>query len=365
MVEDVHRIAILNAAALGDFVQILPAAEAVREAYPRALITLLGRAWHAELVESRPGPFDEVIAVPDSVIGDQPVPFDPAERERLVGALRGRFDIALQMHGGGRHSNPLISDLGARVAAGARTPDAVPLDRWIPYDLYQPNMLRAMEIAGLIGADRGPLEPAVAVTRSDIEASSQVVPGNGRPLVVVHPGASDSRRRWPADDFAEVADALTEAGARVVLTGTAGEQAIVDAVKTAARHDLDDACQQLSIPALVGLLARAALVVSNDTGPRHLAAAVRTATVAIYWVGNVMTAGPMTRGRHQVLMSWRLDCPVCGRNCIGGGCGHADSFVADVPMRSVRRRALDLLQAEIARGWVPREDATMRDRVPA
>jgi ADP-heptose:LPS heptosyltransferase len=269
------------------------------------------------------------------------------------------------MHGGGRHSNSLIRGLSARVAAGARTPDAVPLDRWIPYDLYQPNVLRAMEIASLVGADRAPLEPSLEVTESDFEASRQVVPVDGRPLVIVHPGASDSRRRWPAQNFAAVADALVEAGARVVLTGTAGEQPVVDAVKTAARYVLDDACEQLSMPALAGLLARAALVVSNDTGPRHLAAAVGTATVAIYWVGNVLTAGPLARRRHHVVMSWRLDCPVCGRNCIRGGCGHRESFVADVPMRTVRRRALDLLDSEVARGSATRDAATMRDRVPA
>ena len=149
------------------------------------------------------------------------------------------------------------------------------------------------------------------------------------------------------------------------MTGTAGEQPVVDAVKTAARYDFDDACEQLSMPALVGLLARATLVVSNDTGPRHLAAAVGTATVAIYWVGNVLTAGPLTRGRHHVVMSWRLECPVCGRNCIRGGCGHRDSFVADVPMRTVRRRALHLLDSEIARGSAARDVAPTRDRVPA
>jgi ADP-heptose:LPS heptosyltransferase len=348
-VPDVERIAILNAGALGDFIQILPAAQAVRSAYPMAVITLLGQAAHADLLAGRPGPIDEVTVVPVTAIGDQAAGYDAAERERFAGALRGRFDICLQMHGGGRNSNPLVRALAPRVSAGARTPDAVALDRWITYDIYQSNGLRAIEIAGLVGADTAPLEPSITVTQADLEASLAAVPEGADPLVVIHPGVSDSRRRWPAQSFAAVADALAEAGARVVVTGTTGEQHIVDAVTSAARHRFEDACGRLSISALVGLLARAAVVVANDTGPRHLAAAVGAASVGIYWVGNVLTAGPMTRARHSVLMSWRLSCPTCGRNSIGAGCDHDASFVADVPVGSVRRRALELFESEAVR----------------
>jgi hypothetical protein len=69
-------------------------------------------------------------------------------------------------------------------------------------------------------------------------------------------------------------------------------------------------------------------------------------TVGIYWCGNVFTAGPVTRGRHRPLLSWRLECPVCGVNCITGACGHHESFVADVAEDDVCREALDLLSEE-------------------
>jgi hypothetical protein len=93
-------------------------------------------------------------------------------------------------------------------------------------------------------------------------------------------------------------------------------------------------------------------VVSNDTGPRHLAAAVGAATVGIYWCGNLINAGPLTRRRHRPHLSWTVHCPVCGRNCTepelpavhrGRGCPHDESFVASVAPTAVLADALDLL----------------------
>jgi len=100
---------------------------------------------------------------------------------------------------------------------------------------------------------------------------------------------------------------------------------------------------RLDLHALTGLLSRADVVVSNDTGPLHLAGALGRPTVGVYWCGNVINAGAPFRGRHRVLMSWRLDCPVCGVDCMAGTCPHRESFVADVPIGEVEAAALDLL----------------------
>jgi ADP-heptose:LPS heptosyltransferase len=102
-------------------------------------------------------------------------------------------------------------------------------------------------------------------------------------------------------------------------------------------------CGQLDMNALTGLLARCELVVSNDTGPLHLATAAGTRTVGIYWCGNLINAGWPTRSRHRPLASWQLDCPVCGVNCIDGHCGHTQSFVAGVAVQEVIASADALL----------------------
>jgi ADP-heptose:LPS heptosyltransferase len=344
LVPDVERIAVLKATALGDFIQCLPALDALRSTYPSAAISLLARPWHRALLAGRPGPIDDVIVVPEGAIGDEAGGDRPDERDRFLDGLAGiRFDLAVQLHGGGRHSNPFVRRLGARVTAGPQAPGAAPLDRMIPYEVYQSDLIRSLEAVALVGASGGTLEPRLAVLDSDLAESRAALGDVGAPIAIIHPGATDTRRRWPAERFAAVADALVGAGAVVCVTGVDVERDVVAAVVRSARSELVDLSGRLSLTGLVGLLARASVVVSNDTGPRHLAAAVGTPTVSVYWVGNVITAGPLTRSRNRVAISWRVNCPACGRDCMRDPCEHGQSFVADVPIEDVLEPALELL----------------------
>jgi ADP-heptose:LPS heptosyltransferase len=346
LVPGVRRIAVLRANGLGDLLMTLPAFEALRAAYPHAEIVLLGRRWHRRLLEDRPGPIDRVIELPPirgvSAPEDGGAPASPPDG--LLEALRSeRFDLAVQLHGGGRHSNPFVRELGAGVTAGGRAADAGPLDRWVRYDLMQPELLRAIEVVALAGARPVTLEPCLDVTDADMAASLAAVPVAPGPLVAVHPGASDARRRWPAERFAAVADALAVAGATVVLTGDAAEAELVERVGAAMRRPALPLAGRLDLGGLAGLLSRCALVVGNDTGPLHLARAVGAATVAVYWIGNLANAGPATRRRHRAPVSWTLACPVCGASTTDGRCPHDESFVSSVGVDEVLGPALELL----------------------
>jgi ADP-heptose:LPS heptosyltransferase len=253
------------------------------------------------------------------------------------------FDIAIQMHGGGRYSNPFVLHLGAKMTVGLKTPNAVPLDRWVPYIYYQPEILRYLEVVSLLGAKTAELKPRIAVTAEDLDEAKNVVTVSGKPLVVLHPGATDSRRWWGVEKFAAVGDALADAGADVVVTGTKSERSLVEAVITKMNAQAQNLCDRLSLGGLAGLLKLSSVIVSNDSGPLHLAAAVGCATVGIFWCGNLITAGPLSRDRHRPAISWRLHCPVCGVDCTRASCNHRDSFVADVPVQEVVDSALELL----------------------
>jgi len=341
----VRKIAVLRANGIGDFLFALPALTALRAAYPQAEIVLLAKPWHATFLADRPGPIDRVIIVPPCPgVNDMPGRVaQPAELERFFAAMqRERFDLALQMHGGGRNSNPFTLRLGARITAGLRAPNAPPLDRWVPYSFYQPEIMRYLEVASLVGARPTLLEPQIAVNADDQAEARQVVPETDVPLVALHPGASDPRRWWPPAKFAVVGDALAAAGAQVVVIGAAPEKHLVQTIIATMEAEAQNLCGQLSLSGLTGLLARCRLVVANDSGPLHLAAAVGAATVGIYWCGNLITAGPLTRSRHRPLISWRLNCSVCGLDCTQGTCDHQESFVADIPVDAVVTAALDL-----------------------
>jgi ADP-heptose:LPS heptosyltransferase len=347
IVPGVRKIAVVRANAIGDFIFSLPALEALRAAYPEAEIVLLAKAWHAAFLDERPGPVDRVVVVPPyGGVSENPgYPENAAEVEAFFAAMqRERFDIAIQMHGGGRYSNPFTLRLGARMTIGTKTRDAAAPDRWMPYIYFQPEILRYLELVSLIGASPVILEPRLTVTTCDLDEAIEVVPENSKPLVALHPGASDSRRRWAPEKFAVVGDVLASAGAHVVVIGTRDEQEVDDAVVSNMKAGAQNLCARLSLGGLAGLLSRCRLVVSNDSGPLHLACAVGTATMGLYWCFNLITAGPITRTRHRSAQSWLLECPVCGLNCVYHRCPHHASFIDEIPTDEVITECLNLFR---------------------
>jgi ADP-heptose:LPS heptosyltransferase len=353
----IGKIAVLRANALGDYLFCLPALDALRATYPAAEIVLLGAPWHHRFLTGRPSPVDRVLVVPPAPgIRDRlPDETDPPERDAFLAAAHAeRFDLALQMHGGGRNTNPLIAALGARVTAGLRATDAPPLDRWIRYVYYQPEVFRYLEVVALVGATSVGYEPRLTPTESDVdEATSVVGPPQGA-RVALHPGATDARRRWPPDRFAAVGDAAAADGAEIIVTGTPSEASIVEDVSRAMRAPARAFVGTLSIGGLAAAYADCTVVVSNDTGPLHLAAAVGTPAVGLFWVGNLINGANVTRERYRAIPSWTVHCPECGADCTrdlypartgGTGCRHRPSFIADIPVEEVVAETLELLQA--------------------
>jgi ADP-heptose:LPS heptosyltransferase len=341
---------VLRANALGDFIFALPALEALRAAYPDAEITLLGRRLHEELLAGRASPVDRVVVLPP--IRGVSVP-DTEETDRHAAAdcqrkLREeRFDIAVQLHGGGVNSNPFVRGIGAGLTVGLKAPEAEPPDRWIPYVYYQHEVLRYLEVMSLLNAAPRDLEPRLAVIDSDLREAAPVLDQLGADFAVLHPGATDARRRWPAERFAAVGDRLAECGARIVVTGTSAERDVVEDVLAQMRHEAVEACDRVSLSGLVGLLSRASLLVSNDTGPLHLAVAVGARTVGIFWCGNMVNGAPLTRTRHRAFPAWVSSCPVCGRHAAEPRCEHDPSFVDEVSVEEVARGALELWAARV------------------
>jgi ADP-heptose:LPS heptosyltransferase len=351
IIPDVSKIAVLRANAIGDFIFTLPALEALRTAYPDAEIVLLGQDWHADFLKNRPGPVDrvEVIPVYHGVGAEHDALEDPSEIQAFFERMQAEsFDIAIQVYGGGRFSNPFIKSLGARITVGLKAEDAEPLDLWVPYLHYQHEVMRYLEVVALIGAVRlkegqSLPEPRLQVTSADLEEASRFLPDNHSPFVVFHVGAGDPRRRWPVDKFAEVGDALAGEGFEVFVSGIEGERRAVEGVVAAMRYQAHNICNVMSLNGLAGLLSRAQLLVSNDSGPLHLAAAIGTATVGIFWCGNLIMAAPLTRTRHRQLVSWQLNCPACGLDHTRQECEHRESFVAGISSEEVIQSARDLI----------------------
>jgi ADP-heptose:LPS heptosyltransferase len=227
---NIHKIAVLRANALGDFLFTLPALEALRNAYPQAEIVLLAKEWHRAFLAKRPSPVDRVIVLPpyagvSAEVGSEE---NELELEQFFHQMeREHFDLAVQLQGGGGHSNPFVRKLHAKLAVGPKAPDAIALDRWVPYTYFQSEIMRYLEVVSLVGATPTTVEPRIVVTEEDSAEARRVVAEDARPLIVLHPGASDVRRRWSPRKFARLGDALGAQGARVVATGVKEEAATV------------------------------------------------------------------------------------------------------------------------------------------
>lgn len=349
----VSRIAVLRGGGLGDLLFAIPAMAALKAAYPAAHLTLLGTPIHEAVLGAVEGPVDEVVILPFAE-GVRPGEEDAGELDHFFAGMRGRaFDLAVQLHGGGRFSNPFLLRLGARHTVGTRTADAAMLERSVPYLYYQHEPLRALEVAGFAGAFPVDLEARLAPAGQEFPPAR---PGDrAHPLVVIHPGATDLRRRWPASKFAELAAACAADGSQVVLIGDRSEQGlaaeIADSAASAAVRSLAGA---LDMAGLVALLVDADVVVANDSGPRHLAQALGVPTVGIFWVGNVINAGALGRSLHRVHASWVTACPTCGVDVTQVGwtaarCVHDDSLVAGVGVAEVYGDVRSLTAGKLAK----------------
>jgi ADP-heptose:LPS heptosyltransferase len=355
---------VLRANGLGDYVTCEPALAALRAAYPHAEITLLGAAHHRPLVEGRPGPCDrfaEVPRMPGVRAGSGP-DATPDEVQSFVDVQRDEhYDLAVQMHGGGRYSNPLVRRLGARVSVGATTPDAEPLDRVVPYAFNQHEILRWLDVAAACGAPTVRRRPLLAVTPAELAEADAVlaraIPNDGRRLVAVHPGATDPRRRWPVDRHMAVAASLPEA--RVVLLGGPDEAPLTAAAGEAAADlglPVADLTGTTGLGGLLGLLARADLFLGNDSGPRHLAEALGTPTVAVFTNANLADVAPLSRVWHRVAVSWESRCSICA-SPVQHSCGHDATALGDVGVEELSGLANELFAQRAPQGVFRRPSA--------
>jgi len=349
VVDDVRSIGVLTASGIGDFLVTVPALHALRDAYPGARITVLGDGWHPGFLQGRPGPWDAAVAVPREH-GVCRLTGDPGTGiHAFVAEHRERHDLVVQMHGGGGDSNAVVRALRPRCSVGSRTPGAEPLDRWVPYVEGRPEVLRWLEVVELAGAapvvGTGSLVPTVPVTEGDVAAARAVWDEAG-PAVMFHVGARDGRRCWPPARFADVARHLRDSlGATVLLVGSERDADASAEVVARTGGGVVDLTGRVSLGATLALARRSLLFVGNDSGPRHVAIAAATPTVGIFWVGNAMTFGPLAGGAHRAVVSFTVNCPVCGVEQVNHRCGHDPSFVESVRTDDVLRQCEEALAA--------------------
>jgi ADP-heptose:LPS heptosyltransferase len=345
LLPDVHKIMVVLDLELKDMLLALPALDTLRLTYPQAEICMVGLPWHTQFWHGRPGPVDRVIQLPYAPSAEELTPEEEQAAEQFWADLvDDEFDLVLQLGSRPIEHAPSLRRLGARVTAGFRSFNSPMLDRWVPYAYYQPDVLRYLEAVSLVGAQPLSLEARLIITEADCAEIGWLDLDHRRPLAVLVPNAADSRRCWPVDKFAAVADGLARQGVRVALAGMAEDAIVVCQVAAACSSPVENLCGQLSLRGLTALFSQAAVVVSNESGLLHLAEAAGAPTVGIFWCADMIASGPLTRSRHRPAVSWQVECPVCGMNSTRSACGHTDSFVDEVQVAEVLTSSIELLR---------------------
>lgn len=354
---DPKKIAILRANALGDFIVTLPALSAIRSSYPGAEIVLLGKSWHAKFLVSGRTPVDRVIEVPvkKGVRNEAGKTEDESEIQEFLDEMKAEnFDIVLNFQGNGISANPFIKKFEAKLTAGLTCAKAEKLDLNLDHYYYQSETIRYIEVAKLIGATTDQLEPALKVLEQDLDEVKEFIAGlRGKRFIVLHPVAMDVRRMWPIENYVGLADHLKNAGFEVIFTGAAEDRQAVEKVIGSMSNSAINACGNFSLGGLAAVLSEATLMVSADTGPLHLARAVNTPTIGFYWAPNLINWGPVTRNIHHPLVSWKMECSLCGTvpndpypfEPHTDNCNHEVSFVKDITIDQAIQAVENLLEA--------------------
>jgi ADP-heptose:LPS heptosyltransferase len=156
------------------------------------------------------------------------------------------------------------------------------------------------------------------------------------------------------EQFVELGRRALDRGLGLVLVGGADDRQASRQAATqlcghlGPRRQVHDLSGRLSLAGTIGVLAGAAAFVGNDSGPRHLAAAVGTPTVGIFWLSNVLAFGPLVGDSDRALVSQQVHCPVCGEEQVATRCTHDVSFVSPVTVDEVDGALGEVLAAAVA-----------------
>lgn len=304
---DPEQIVVLRALQLGDLLNAVPAFRALRVAFPSTRISLVGLPWSKEFVSRFHSYLDDHIDFP----GFPGFPEQPARISELPSFLermqKMEIDLAIQMQGSGELSNTLISLWGAKQTAGFFLPGYYCPDKnsFLEYPQNEPEAWRHLRLMEFLGIPLQGDELEFPLFEQDWEALEQIKGKydlQGR-YVCIHPGARAAFRRWPAENFASVADGLAAKGFQIVLTGTGEEAALTGAVAQKMATPAIDLAGETDLGLLAALVSQADMVLSNDTGMAHVAAALKTPSVILFAISESVRWAPLNRQIHKPL--WR------------------------------------------------------------
>jgi len=309
------RVLIVRLGSLGDIVHAIPAAAALRRAYPQATIDWLVDTRHRDLLELVP-------------IVNRRIPVETSGVGSVIGVVRelrrARYDAALDLQGLLKSAvlarlsgaarvigfpEELLRERAARLFYTETAGDAAP-------HVIDKNMSMLKAVGIRMPAIDFPLEDRNPLVAADARLRLGVA--EGTPFALINPGAAWPNKRWPPVYFAEVARALSARhNLRSLVLWGPGEERLASDIVTAS-GGASAASSPTTVADLVSLAKAAALMISGDTGPMHIAAAVGTPLIGIFGPTDPQRNGPwaeddLTASRYRACAChYQRECRISG-----------------------------------------------------
>jgi lipopolysaccharide heptosyltransferase I len=371
---DFRRILLIKLSAVGDVVQTMPLLNKLRRRYPAARIDWLVTPAIAELLRHNPA-ISDVIEFPRQEWSSpwRLAPF--ATSARLAMRLhRADYDLVLDLQGQLRSAVfARLSGAPVRIgfdrpraeawqASPRRFPDAARAHAWqgaregswlaythrIPLPTIDVHPVdRYLSVGPMLGLDHGAADFSFPIPRQPISRIDALLDSHGiaaAKLVVMAPGTVWETKQWSREGFAEVARYFLRNRFAVVLAGSQRERAVCATVAGLAPGAVNLA-GETTLSELAALIARAAICVSNDSGPMHLAVALDRPVVCVFGPTDMVWAGPYRRDRAVVRTD--LPCSPCYLRALSR-CMHGHACMQRVTPDAVIERMEEVLDGQRA-----------------
>lgn len=281
-----ERILMLNLSHMGDILFTTPVFRAVKDRFASSQIACVVSEGMADVLKHEP-------LVDELILREKGVP----GLVSLIPKLRQFRPDTCLVFSSNSLGLPVAAWLsGARVRVGF---DVAGASQFLTHTVHwDPNAHRVdtyLQLATTLGGEVHSPKMAMHVAEEDREFASDLLRSLGlgdRPIVALNPSATVIVNRWFPDRFGELAKRLKGEGLDIVVLGAGSDRDLVDEVMRAAGDSAVDLCGKTKVGQLAAVIERCSVVVSNDTGPMHVAVAVGTPVVAIFGAADPSVTGP-------------------------------------------------------------------------
>jgi heptosyltransferase-1 len=317
---EARRICVIKPSALGDVIQALPLLPVLRQRFPGAHISWVISRPLAALLEGHPD-LDELI------IFERRGSWQ--DWRRLLTQLRkSQFDLVFDLQGLFRTAMMMLATR-APLRVGLETAREGAQWGWhlaVPgTGLDVAPLVRYRQVAEALGISEISVDARIAISRDDSDWAFRELARLGAPALAIHPGARWVTKRWPPERFAAVAcKAIRRFGLAPVILGTSDEEAVAQQVEQTIQRFVPNVAVtnlagRTTLKQLCALLKFSQVLLTNDSGPMQLAAAIGTPVVAVFTCTSPVISGPPGK-QHELVAtgvscaaSYRKKCPYRGR----------------------------------------------------